>query len=256
MEAMRDIAERGYLSEAEIQEWIERLHAALDAEIPSYDQTREELEKSLEALFNRDLKTIHRRVLGVPKYKIDRVAPQLRAELDRRIFAGADLIKLNREAAIAKTLQRFSGWATSVPPAGKVPPIRDAAKDISKDVSKLSFERRRVAIDQGHKLSAAVASVVATQHGAIAAIWRDRGASDHNYNARPDHLTRSGTVFAIRDSWAMEQGLIKKGGHQYTDEVEMVAELPFCSCFYQYIAQIRDLPDDMLTERGREWLAK
>ena len=87
--------------------------------------------------------------------------------------------------------------------------------------------------------------------GAIAAVWHDRGEHDHGYDARPEHLARSGKLFLVRDSWAMTDGLVRKGGLQYTDEIEQPAELPFCSCTYQYVTSPRSLPDTVLTAKGR-----
>ena len=118
----------------------------------------------------------------------------------------------------------------------------------------VKFEARRVAVDQGMKLASACAHVASIQAGAIAAIWMDRGVHDPSYDARPEHLKRSGTMFLVRDSWAQNDGLIRKGGLQYTDEIEQPAELVYCSCAYQYVTALRDLPDTLLTAKGRAWL--
>jgi hypothetical protein len=44
----------------------------------------------------------------IARFTIQRITPRLRAEFDRRILASANLIKLNRQQAIDKTLQRES----------------------------------------------------------------------------------------------------------------------------------------------------
>jgi len=38
-------------------------------------------------------------------------------------------------------------------------------------------------------------------------------------------------------------------------ELEQPAELPFCSCWYEYVVSPRALPDELLTAKGRAWLA-
>ena len=96
--------------------------------------------------------------------------------------------------------------------------------------------------------------MVAQGQGAIAGIWHDRGEYDHGYDARPEHLARSGKLFLVRDSWALTEGLIKKGGLTYMDEIEQVAELPYCSCSYEYIDTPRDVPAELLTAKGRAWV--
>lgn len=257
-EGVRKFAEGGYTSEADLQDWMARLHAALEREIPSDAETRAQLRRILEAVYAREVGGgLARRIPGLSRYTLDRVAPELRAELDRRIFAAADLIRLNKRAAVEKTLKRFAGWVSSVPPDGAINfDARSTVSDIGKSVAQLKFEQRRVAIDQGHKLIAAVAHVVARGEGAIAAIWHDRGEHDHGYDARPEHLKRSGTLFLVRDSWAANEGLIRRRpGVKYTDEIEQPAELPFCSCYYEYVTTPARLPAELLSGRGRAYVS-
>lgn len=257
LEAIDHFATAGYASPADLQEWVARLHAALDRELLGDPATKALVTQVLTSVYNREIRLgIGKRVPGVSRYTLDRVAPQLRAELDRRIFAGVDLIRLNKRAATEKTLQRFSGWVSSVPPGGSGPAVskREVARDVGKSVARLKFEARRVAIDMGHKLSSAVSATVAMGEGAIAATWMDRGAHDKSYNARPEHLARSGKLFLVRNSWAISDGLIKKGGLMYTDEIEQPAELPYCSCTYTYVVSPRALPPELLTAKGRLWV--
>jgi len=257
MDGLRAFAKRGYISEADLQDWIAQLHAALDYELPTDAELRKDLQRTLDAIYRRDVTRLGviRRVPGISRYTLERIAPHLRAELDRRLFAGVDLIRLNKRGATEKTLQRFAGWVSSVPQAGTVETnLRDVATEIIKPIRQLKYEARRVGIDQGHKLAAAVAHVAAKQEGAIAAIWHDRGEHDHGYDARPEHLKRSGKLFLIRESWAMDEGLVRKGALAYTDEIEQPAELPFCSCTYEYVTSPNSLAEAVLTAKGRAWI--
>lgn len=257
-EGVRKFAEGGYTSEADLQDWMTRLHAALEREMPSDEDSRQTLKRILESVYAREVGGgLQRKIPGISRYTLDRVAPHLRAELDRRIFAGADLIRLNKRAAVEKTLQRFAGWVSSIPPEGAIKPsVRSTVSDIGKSVRHLKFEARRVAIDQGHKLAAAVAHVVARGEGAIAAIWHDRGEHDHGYDARPEHLKRSGKLFLVRDSWAAKEGLIRKPpAAKFTDQIEQPAELPYCSCYYEYITSPQRIPQELLTGRGRAYVS-
>jgi hypothetical protein len=58
----------------------------------------------------------------------------------------------------------------------------------------------------------------------------------------------------VRGCWAVEKGLIKPGPAGYTDEITRPAEEPFCGCYYRYLYNLRDLPANMLTEKGKEAL--
>ena len=257
MEGIRKFATEGYSSELELQEWIAHLHLALDRELPSDKESKNMLTAVLGSVYARQLKRgIFERIPGVSQYTIDRVAPYLRAELDRRIFASADLIRLRKRAVIDTTLQRFSGWVSSVPPEGTFDfSPRAISKRISTDVKQLKFEYRRVAIDQSHKMSANIAYTVAINEGAIGGIWHDRGEDDHNYDADPKHLARSGKWFLLRDSWAIEQGLVRRGSAPYYDSVDPVSQRPYCSCWMEWTTSPGGIPPELLTAKGRAWVS-
>lgn len=251
--AIRHFAESGYASPADLNEWLERLRMAAEREMPGADADRERMRREFAALFLRLTaeRSMNKAVPGVSRYTLDRVGPELRAELDRRIIAATDLIRLNREAAVAKTLQRFSGWSTAIPKGGlSDAEKRGAATDIGKSVAQVKFEARRVAIDQGHKLAANVTDIVARSDGAIAVIWHSRWRVP-GYNYRPDHKERDGQVYLIRGSWALNQGLIKTGKAGYIEDITLFGQEPFCMCKGQYLTSLRRLPEDMLTRKGR-----
>jgi hypothetical protein len=256
IEALREFSERGYVSESDLQQWTARLHAMIESELPTDEESREVLAGILGSVYAREYRSgIAKRVPGVSRYTVDRVAPHLRAELDKRIFASADLIRIRKRETVDKTLARFSGWASSVPPTGTFDfSPRALSKHITKDLVSFKYERRRVAIDQGHKLVSNISHVVAMNEGAIAATWYDRGEDDHGYDARPDHLKRSGKLFLVKDSWAMNEGLIRRGAAPYTDSVTQPGEEVYCSCFWTWIVHPQDLPETFLTAKGRAYI--
>ena len=106
-------------------------------------------------------------------------------------------------------------------------------------------------IDQAAKLKASLDNIVATDGGALAGMWKSHYRAA-GYNARPDHAERDGEIFVIRGNWAIEKGLMKLDGCQYTDEIEAPAEFVYCQCRYKYLYNLRDLPDAMLTAKGLE----
>ena len=164
-------------------------------------------------------------------------------------MASANLIKLNRKASIDKTLQRFQGWATSIPIGGSKTQDRQAEKaHIKKELYKSHFEERRVIIDQNHKLISSINDIVATDNGAIAAEWHSHWRQPH-YNYRKDHKERDMKVYLIRNSWAANQGLVKG---KYADSITQPGEEPFCRCNYRYIYSLRRMPEDMLTVKGKK----
>lgn len=255
-EAIKHFSTSGYTSEAELHEWTMRLHHALDAEMPGNDETKKLLADVLQAIYTRDVTKLAllKKVPGITRYTVDRIAPELRAELDRRIYAGIDLIKLNRQKRMQETLQRFAGWVSSIPQSGSNADLREVASHITKPSKQVRFEARRVAIDQAAKLSSGIAHVVAMQNGAIAAVWHDKGEHDSTYDARPEHLRRSEQIYLIRDSWAHKEGLVKPGPAGYLDDITQPGQEVYCQCYVTYLPSPRDLPENMVTARGRLWV--
>ena len=253
--AIDDFTLHGYDSQTRLDFWTAEIRKAAAAELTPPHMLEMALRDVLGASYrkmvdNAGLLKWHR---GVQRFTLEQVRPRLRAELDRRILASANLIKLNRQAAIEKTLQRFQGWSTSIPVGGsRIVEKRDEKTDILKSVKQLRFEERRVTIDQSHKFAAALSDILATDAKAIAAIWHHH----HVRYPRAEHLARDGHIFLIRDSWAHEKGFVKPGADGYADEIERPAEWVYCRCSYQYLYNLRDLPHDMITDRGRAELQR
>lgn len=254
-EYINEIAENGIPDATRIEKIMIELRRAAEREFTSEDAMNKALAGALETYFNRATSParIAKTNPKVQRYTLAQIAPSLRQDLDRRIMANAQLIKLNRQQAIDKTLQRFSGWLSSVPVGGTEAINKtEVLNDITKTEKQLKYETRRREIDQGHKLMAAIDATIADHSGAIAMEWRSH-FRQAGYDYRPDHKERDKKVYAIRGSWAQEQGLINKGSG-YTDEMTAPAEEVFCRCWGIYYTNLRDLPEDMLTEKGKRHL--
>lgn len=262
--AIRDFATHGYDSQERLDYWrklIEKAAASAFAPMDDIERdVRETMLRGYHKLVTRG--GLLKRMPQISAYTLQRLTPQLQRELQRRIAASVELIKLNRPVAIAKTMQRFSGWATSVPEGGFPKDVRkgvykyvDIKQDVQKSMTSLPFEERRVIIDQNAKLMSAINTTVAEGGGAIAATWQSH-KHQRGYNGRPEHNKRDGETYLVRGSWAIEDGLVKKGAHAYTDEIEQPGEFVFCRCSWIYLFNIRDLPAEWLTKKGEEKLAE
>ena len=256
--AVADISAHGYSSDAQLAEWTRKLRMAAESVVMSDSEIRQQIRAAMTATYEREV--VRNGIVsmnpGVGRFTKERLEPVMRAELDRAIMANVSLIKLNQKEAVEKTLRRFTGWSTSIPKGGsRIVDKRKTKADIAKPTQQSRYEARRCTIDQGHKFVASLSEIVAHGSGAIAGVWRHVRPRP-GYSPRPDHVERDQKVFLIRDSWAISDGYIKKGSAQYTDEVTKPAEEPFCSCSYRWITDLADIPDELLTERGREYLLR
>lgn len=257
-DAIDDMLEHGFDTEKRLEGWIAKLRVSARASLLPESVLARNLADSLGQIFKRtisgrSLLSVHH---GVGRFTIEKVKPKLRAELSRRIAASAQLITLNRNASIARTMQRFAGWGSSVPAGGsKVEDRKAVKKQVRRGIAALPFEERRVVIDQGHKLVAAISDIIATDGGAIAGVWEHVEEGPPAYDSRPDHVARDGKVYLLRDSWADKEGFVKSGRKDgYSDDITQPGEEVFCRCRYRYIYALRDLPTEMLTSKGKEAL--
>lgn len=252
--AIADMEEHGFDSQERIEKWVDELGKAAGNQGVV---TAEQLKKRLSAIYTQEVERGGlARAHGMPTWKLQQVAPKLRAELDRKLMASANLIKLNREEMVTRTIRRFSGWATSIPVGGSEAVDRqEIREEVKKALKSLPYEERRVMIDQAAKFKASLSNIVATEGGAIGGIWRSHYRAP-GYNYREDHKERDGKFYLIRDSWALEKGLIDPSGETFTDEIEMPAQAVFCQCRYRYVYNLRDVPRELLTKKGLEAIGK
>jgi hypothetical protein len=255
-QAIADFVRYGFDNIERLEHWTARLREAAEYSMESPTVMRTLLHAALRAVYEKLVEQgrIVKFHPGVEGYILSRLRPELHATLARHIHASADLIKRNRDEMIEKTLRRFSGWASSIPPGGAAEPDRrKAASEIKRGIAGLKFQERRVLIDQGHKLNANISRTVAEGGGALGGYWFSHWRQP-GYNYREDHKERDGVFYVLRGNWAMEQGYMKLGGHKYTDEITQPAEEVFCRCLYTYAYHLRDIPDECITAKGQRKL--
>jgi hypothetical protein len=253
--AIEDFAQNGYDVPDRLAYWVKGLRIAARLDMPSVQTEQARITRALSAIYQRIFTQVDKTHTGA-QWDRAHVSAKYQNLLRERINASADLIVLNREKAIETTLSRFSGWASSVPTGGsRIVEKREVTTHIGKPLQSQTYEERRLHIDQGHKLISNVNRTIAEDQGAIAAEWRSRWRQA-NYDYRPDHKDRDKRVFVMRGNWAMEKGLMKAGKDGYTDQITQPGEEVFCRCSYRYIYALRDLPDDMLTAKGRKALGR
>lgn len=230
--AVADLAEHGFDSQQRLDMWLARLRATAPGALKPQELLIRALEQNLEQTYRRSIRSARliKKHPDVSEFTIAQVRPKLRAELDRRIMASVQLIRLNRTTSIERTLQRFAGWATSIPIGGSdITNRAETKQEIRRSIASLPYIERRVIIDQNFKLAAAIDDLIATAGGAIAAKWH-HVKEGGGYQARPEHVARDGNIYLLRQSWAQKQRFVKPGKAGYSDEITQPAEEVYCRC--------------------------
>lgn len=250
-----DMVRKGYVDSEQVAAHMRALRIAINQALPPIERTQQVIRARMTASYDRQVTkgAILQRHEGVNRFTLARVEPALREELDKRIMASADLIRLNRDEVIEKTLRRFQGWATSIPAGGtKVPQKETATEDVKKALASLPYLERRVLTDQGHKLVAGLNETLATNAGAIAAKWH------HHYSKYPrhSHEARDGKIYLLKSSWAVDRGFVKPGKAGWYDDITKAGEEINCRCSCSFLYSLGALPEDMLTQKGKAELAR
>ena len=246
--AIADFLKHGFDDVKRLDHWLLQIKMSAQAHLMSEREMQHRMEKALRGVFERLVTKNGLVSKDVSKYDITKLSGKLRAELDRRIIASANLIKDDREQSIHMVLRRFEGWATSIPAGGtKVKPTPKEKSAIKKGMSDVGFKQRRVIIDQTHKLIANINEIVAIDNGAIAARWHSHW-KQMNYDYRKDHKERDSKIYAVRESWAIKEGYISPI-NGYTDDITSPGEEVFCRCNYVYLYNLRQVKD-LLTKKG------
>lgn len=247
-QAIADFLKHGFDDPNRLDKWLLQIKLSANKHLMSEQEMQQKMEKALKVAFNRLVTKDGLVSKEVSKYDISKLSGKLRAELDRRIIASANLIKDDREQSIRMVLRRFEGWATSIPAGGtKIKPTPKEKARIKKGMSDIAFRQRRVIIDQTHKLVSNINDIVAVDNGAIAARWHSHWRQ-MNYDYRKDHKERDDKIYAIRDSWAVKEGYINPV-NGYTDDITSPGEEVMCRCNYVYLYHLRQVKD-LLTKKG------
>lgn len=257
-EAIAHFAKKGFASQTDLKVWVKILRESLETTLPNQKVSEERVRRELKSIFTRTMSfnTAVEISPDINRFTLDKLKPAARMELERRVFASVNLIKLNREEAVATTLRRFEGWLTSIPEGGsEAVDVKDVKDRIRAPMASMDFKVRRVLTDQSNKFSQALKASIAETSKALAARWNSQWQRV-NYDYREDHKERDKNVYVVRDNWAIQKGYMKVGPAGYTDEITQPAEEVYCRCTYTYIYGLRSLPDALLTDKGREFLAR
>ncbi len=227
--------------------WLGILRTYFRREYPDDQLIDKAVRTFLSARFNHIVKTVKsRHKLEVAGFGPEEIGNKFRPYLTERIRASVELIKLNRDQEIEAQLRRFAGWASGGM-EGQDKRGEDLHKSLNQSIRQMTYVRRRVTIDQGHKLMAAIDDTIAKEYGAIARKWRHI-IPHPDYQSRKEHLYRNNKVYAVKDNPELKAGRMKRGPNGYAEDLpDQPAELPYCSCWWSNIYSVEDLPPEMRT---------
>lgn len=206
---------------------------------------------------------------GLTKTSLNDLKPKFRKEIEDRVKISFNLMKNQEEELKQKIASRFINWVTidSKDTRGNTTSKQSLLNflDFAKENGIAEDHAKFILKDQTRKMIASLDDLVAKENNAIGGIWHNRrdrrvvgnpqGIYPHSKTkAHGDHWEREGKFYIFKDSWAYQKGYIK--GELYENlEDGGVGVAIGCRCRLEFIYDLRDVPYENLTQKGRELIS-
>lgn len=206
---------------------------------------------------------------GITKTSLNDLKPKFREELDNRVKISFNLMKNQEEELKQKIASRFINWVSidSKEVRGNTTSKQSLLNflDFAKENGIAEDHAKFILQDQTRKMIASLDDLVAKENNAIGGIWHNRqdrrvvgnpsGIYPHaESKAHGNHWEREGKFYIFKDSWAYQKGYVK--GELYDNlEDGGVGVAIGCRCRLEFIYDLRDVPYENLTKKGRELIS-
>lgn len=202
---------------------------------------------------------------GLSTYSLKDLRPKFKKQLDQRVQNSFNWIKNKDDELKQKLASKFMSWVTidSEDTRGSTTSKQSLLNflDFAKENDIAEEHALFVLRDQASKMRASFDMIVAEENGAIGGVWINRGDKrvvgnpdglyPYGNKAHNDHWDRGGKFFIFKNSWAYQKGFVK--GEKYEDlEDGGVGVAINCRCRLEMIYDLRDVPIENLTKKGKE----
>lgn len=201
---------------------------------------------------------------GLKGWRVYKLKNRLRKALRERITSSLMLIKTQNETRMQTLRSRFLNWLTT--PKENRKPIKSVMK-----VSKLAADKDRhfkmILADQTRKMINNFDNIVAEEYNAIGFYWKTRrddrvvgkpgGKNPKPSPAHGDHYVRQDKFYFFHKNWAIEKGYIntKHKDFAWADFDDGMPGQPInCRCYAYNIYELEDIPSNLLTEKGKNYI--
>lgn len=214
--------------------------------------------------FKKIKKEIPKRNVGIASYKLKDLNPKFEKAYKVASLNSLRLIKTQNEETMVKLRRRFADWMSVQNSGGKN--IKLEEKDILPDSKHMRFILR----DQTNKLSANIDNIVAKEYEAIAFQWKTR--NDNRVVGKPggkypdtnkqdkthgNHWDRRDKFFYYAATWATKAKLLELDEFVSSNRAipDGMPGVPIgCRCWAKNYYRLADLPAELISERGKEYL--
>lgn len=205
---------------------------------------------------------------GITKQSLNDLKPKFRKELENKVQISFNLMKNQENEIKQKLASRFINYVTidSKEVRGNGASKKSLLEflDFAKENGIAENHAKFILQDQTRKLTASLDDILAKENGAIGGIWHNRGDKrvvgnpqglypNGSTKAHGDHWEREGVFYTFKDSWGYKKGYIDAPIYENLEDGG-VGKAIGCRCWLQYMYDLRDVPYNYLTKKGRELL--
>jgi len=161
-----------------------------------------------------------------------------------------------RDYQIRQFEQLLDDFISLTPKGGaKDKEIKSKISEIKREAKCLMKWNELFAILKQSALVSEIDYVFTLKNNPIAAIWTYNELDENcEYPMANNHQELDKTVYVVPDNWAIKDGLVNAGAG-FIDEIIRPRREIGCTCSFQWLFSLRDLPDEMLTKKGALYLA-
>jgi len=166
--------------------------------------------------------------------------------------------KIYQDEQLKQFYELLSSFVSQVPIGGsKDKSIKSKMSNIKRELRSLVKWSQLFYAYKAASFPSEVEYLFALKGNPIAAVWRYNMLDEQGeYQKTYDHKGRDGSVYAVRGNWALEKGLMTVGPNGYIDETGRPKQEIGCMCWNEWLYGLRDLPDEMLTVKGKAELQR
>lgn len=232
-------------------------------------------EKKLSKLFSSRMKKTYNSYMkdgvfennrGVKQVSIFKLKPKFRKELNNRIVFSLSLIKTQNKGIMQKLSDRFLNWLNNETIGGNDKSLRETLA-LSKTQQVQSRHYNFILKDQTRKMLTNIDNIIAKDCNAIGFYWKTRRDNRvvgnpiglypkaTNKDVHGNHFKRQGQFYFYKNTWVTKNRLIDTSKIEWAEfDDGMPGEPIGCRCYAENIYDFEDVPEEFLSDKGKEYL--
>jgi hypothetical protein len=190
--------------------------------------------------------------------KFPALLPSIMERFDWCIKTYGEQASLYREDQLGRFCDLVSQLLQQTPEGGsKDNSLKRQITNIKSEVRSLAMWDELFYIYKTSSFPSEVEYIFKLENNPIACVWYYNPRDEQgDYRKTYDHRQRQGHVYAVRGNWAIEKDLMRAGPDRYIDEISRPCQEVGCMCHLRWLYALRELPQDMLTKKGKEELER